>query len=61
MFPSNVGHLCIEKGDITLKNPEQMTGAQFFPNGKINYAENLLRHRSDDQAIIFQSEIVYKK
>ncbi|MEM6812047.1 MAG: acetoacetate--CoA ligase [Pseudomonadota bacterium] len=46
-----------EKGDVALKAPDKMIGAQFFPNGKINYAENLLQKRSNDPAIIFQSEI----
>ena len=45
-----------EKGEVVLKDPKKMTGSQFFPNGKINYAENLLRNKSDDPAIIFHNE-----
>ncbi|MCI5061097.1 MAG: acetoacetate--CoA ligase [Alphaproteobacteria bacterium] len=45
-----------EKGDIVLKDPDKMTGGQFFPNGSLNYAQNLLRRRSDEKAIIFRDE-----
>ncbi len=45
-----------ERGDITLANPDKMTGAQFFIDSKINYAENLLRQRNDETAIIFRNE-----
>lgn len=45
-----------DKGDLTLENPEQMTGSQFFPHGTINYAQNLLQKRDDDAAIIFLDE-----
>lgn len=44
------------KGDIILKDPDKMTGGQFFPNGKINYTENLLRKNNDDVAIVFRDE-----
>ena len=33
-----------------------MPGTKFFPNGKLNYAENMLRKNNDDIAIIFKSE-----
>ncbi len=45
-----------EKGEGFIKNAGQMPGAQFYPNGKINYAENLLRHRGPNPAIIFLDE-----
>jgi len=45
-----------DKGNIILKDPDKMTGGQFFPNGKINYAENLLRKNNDDIAIVFRDE-----
>lgn len=45
-----------EKGDITLSNPDKMIGGQFFPNGSVNYAENVIRHRSDKPAIIFRDQ-----
>ncbi|MCB1557017.1 MAG: AMP-binding protein, partial [Alphaproteobacteria bacterium] len=45
-----------EKGPTVLKNGNQMPGAQFFPDSKVNYAENLLRRRDAATAIIFLSE-----
>ena len=41
-----------EKGDVILAQPDQMTGGQFYPQGKLNYAENLLREADDQPAII---------
>jgi len=45
-----------DKGDIVLENEEDMRIAQFFPDAQINYAENLLRHTSDEIALIFRNE-----
>lgn len=46
-----------EKGGKVLDDRGgQMFGARFFPQGKINYAENLLRYRDDAAAIIFRDE-----
>ncbi|NCO03933.1 MAG: acetoacetate--CoA ligase [Alphaproteobacteria bacterium] len=45
-----------EKGDLILQNPEKMTGSQFFPNGSLNYAQNLLKKRDSDAAMIFMDE-----
>jgi acetoacetyl-CoA synthetase len=45
-----------DKGDIVIQNPDQMTGGQFFPKGHVNYAENMLRKRDDDIAMIFRNE-----
>jgi acetoacetyl-CoA synthetase len=41
-----------EKGDVILAHPDQMTGGQFYPQGKLNYAENLLKDADDQLAII---------
>ncbi|MCB2194062.1 MAG: AMP-binding protein, partial [Deltaproteobacteria bacterium] len=35
---------------------DKMPGAKWFPGAKLNFAENLLRHRDDHTAIIFRSE-----
>ncbi|MGL4811623.1 MAG: AMP-binding protein, partial [Beijerinckiaceae bacterium] len=35
---------------------DAMPGARFFPDGTINFAENLLRRRDDGDAIVFRSE-----
>ena len=45
-----------EKGNIILKDSDQMYGGQFFPDGHVNYAENLLQNKSSDPAIIFRDE-----
>ncbi len=39
-----------------LENPEQMPGACFYPNVKLNFAQNLLRFRDDKPAIVFRNE-----
>ena len=43
-------------GTTVLENPDQMPGARWFPDARLNFAENLLRHRDDTPAIIFKSE-----
>ena len=49
-----------DPGEVVVENPEQMPGARYFPQGRISYAENLLRPAeradSDDLALIFQAE-----
>ena len=39
-----------------LEHPNQMPGARFFPNARLNFAENLLRFRDDQPALIFRNE-----
>ncbi|WP_366554661.1 acetoacetate--CoA ligase [Aquibaculum sediminis] len=43
-------------GELTLVNADQMPGAQFFPEAKLNFAENLLRRRDGADAIVFRAE-----
>jgi acetoacetyl-CoA synthetase len=43
-------------GDRVLINGDTMPGATFFPDAKLNFAENLLRRRDDTPALIFQAE-----
>jgi acetoacetyl-CoA synthetase len=45
-----------DPGGRRLINPEKMPGAKFFPEGKLNYAENLLRARDATPAIAFWGE-----
>jgi acetoacetyl-CoA synthetase len=45
-----------EKGDVTLSDPTAMPGAKFFPQGKVNFAENLLRRTGDGDAMVFWGE-----
>ena len=44
------------KYDRVLDNPDQMPGAKFFVNSKLNFAENLLQFRNDRTALIFRGE-----
>jgi acetoacetyl-CoA synthetase len=39
-----------------LENPAQMPGARFFPYARLNFAENLLRFRDQQAALIFRNE-----
>ncbi|HXS21603.1 MAG TPA: acetoacetate--CoA ligase [Steroidobacteraceae bacterium] len=39
-----------------LENPDRMPGARFFPNARLNFADNLLRHDDDRAAIVFVNE-----
>jgi acetoacetyl-CoA synthetase len=39
-----------------LIDPGQMPGARFFPDASLNFAENLLRYRDDQPALIFRNE-----
>ena len=45
-----------EKGDRVLVDGDRMPGARYFPDARLNFAENLLRLRTDDPAIIAWSE-----
>jgi acetoacetyl-CoA synthetase len=45
-----------DPGGRRLINPPLMPGAKFFPEGKLNYAENLLRTRDATPAIVFWGE-----
>jgi len=44
------------KGQRVLVNGKQMPGAEWFPDARLNFAENLLRRDDDSTAIIFRSE-----
>ena len=48
-----LGQTVLQKSDIFYKN-------KFFPDAKINYAENLLKKNNTESAIIFKSENGYK-
>jgi acetoacetyl-CoA synthetase len=43
-------------GERIIHAPEQMPGAQFFPDARLNFAENMLRRRDDAPAIVFNGE-----
>jgi acetoacetyl-CoA synthetase len=43
-------------GDRVLENPDRMPGARWFPDARLNFAENLLRRRDEADAIVFRGE-----
>ena len=45
-----------EKGARHLADGDRMPGAQFFPDAKLNYAENLMRRHDSGAAMIFRGE-----
>jgi acetoacetyl-CoA synthetase len=44
------------KGERLLVDGDRMPGARWFPDARLNYAENLLRRRDDDTAMVFRGE-----
>ena len=48
-------------GDRVLVDGDKMPGATFFPDARLNFAENLLRRRDDGPALIFQAEDKVKR
>lgn len=45
-----------DPGPIPLLNDNLMPGARWFPEARLNFAENLLRSRDDSDAIVFWGE-----
>ena len=51
------GRVIAEKrGERVLADPDKMPGARFFPDARLNYAENLLRRKDEGDAIVFWGE-----
>ncbi len=48
--------LASKKGKRILENPEAMPGARWFPDARLNFAENLLRHPGPGMALRFNGE-----
>ncbi|HMB61360.1 MAG TPA: AMP-binding protein, partial [Xanthomonadales bacterium] len=44
------------RGTKTISHPGRMPGAGWFPDAKLNFAENLLRFRDAETALVFCSE-----
>jgi acetoacetyl-CoA synthetase len=58
-FWRSVWEFCGVLGDVghrTVIDLERMPGARFFPDARLNFAENLLRGRNAQPAVIFQGE-----
>src|SRR5262249_26515227 len=45
-----------EPGNTALENGGQMPGARWFPEARLNFAENLLRLRDNSDAVVFCGE-----
>jgi len=50
------GVIAPERGNTVLADRDKMPGARFFPEAKLNFAENLLRRNDDSPAIQFRAE-----
>jgi acetoacetyl-CoA synthetase len=44
------------RGDVVIDNADKIPGARFFPEAKLNFAENLLVRKDDGPAMIFRGE-----
>jgi acetoacetyl-CoA synthetase len=49
------------KGDTVLTHSDSMASARFFPQARLNYAENLLRRRDESLAVVFWGEDKVKR
>ncbi|GAA0784999.1 acetoacetate--CoA ligase [Marinobacterium sediminicola] len=45
-----------QRGSTVLEHPERMPGARWFPEAQLNFAQNLLRYRDEQPAVIFRGE-----
>jgi len=52
-----------EQGDVVVDDPKKMPGANWFPNGHINFARNLLRPDWDPSAdaLVFRGETAVRR
>jgi acetoacetyl-CoA synthetase len=50
------GEVVGERGDTVLVDGHLMPGAKWFPEARLNFAQNLLRRRDDADAIVFWGE-----
>ena len=55
------GLIASNKGDIILSDSLLMENTRFFPEATLNYAENLLKNRTEMQAILFWGEDKVKR
>ncbi|NIR29446.1 MAG: acetoacetate--CoA ligase, partial [Gammaproteobacteria bacterium] len=44
------------RGDTVLQHGDKMPGARWFPDARLNFAENLLRRRDGAEALVFRGE-----
>ena len=53
---SFTGVIAERRGEQVLEHPERMPGARWFPQARLNFAENLLRRRDEATALVFWGE-----
>src|SRR6476659_8034944 len=49
------------RGERVLVDGTKMPGARFFPDARLNYAENMLRRNDDADALVFRGEDKVKR
>jgi acetoacetyl-CoA synthetase len=50
------GVIAETRGTEVLRDPDKMPGAVWFPDARLNFAENLLRSRDETPALVFRGE-----
>ena len=50
------GVIAETRGETTIRDVDAMPGATFYPDARLNFAENLLRHTGSGDAIVFRGE-----
>ena len=63
-FWTNIWRFCGavgERGNSVLADGDKMPGARWFPEARLNYAENLLKDRDDGDALVFWGEDKVKR
>ena len=52
----DAGVIAETRGERVIDDAYKMPGAKWFPDARLNFAENLLRHRGDAEALVFNGE-----
>jgi acetoacetyl-CoA synthetase len=50
------GVIAATRGERVVADPQRMPGARFFPDARLNFAENLMRRRDEGDALVFWGE-----
>ncbi|MFI4988971.1 MAG: acetoacetate--CoA ligase, partial [Alphaproteobacteria bacterium] len=50
------GVIAETRGAVVMEHPDAMPGCRFFPEARLNFAENLLRRRDGGLALVFWGE-----
>ena len=55
------GVIAAEKGERVLVDGDRMPGAKWFPDARLNFAENMLRRRDNSDAFVFWDENGFRR